>query len=603
MELEGSTEVDESGTTDTFTVVLNAQPTSNVVLSISSSDTGEATVTSLLTFTSSNWDTAQTVTVTGVDDDIIDGSQNSTLTLSIVPAITDDDFDAVADQTITVSTTDDDVAGFTVAETEGSTGVDESGTTDTITVVLNAQPDSDVVLSITSSDTGEATVTSTLTFTSANWDTAQTVTVTGADDDLIDGTISSTITISINDAASDNNFDGVADQTVTASTTDDDVAGFTIAETEGSTGVTEAGGTDTFTVVLNAQPDSDVVLSIISSDTGEATVTSSLTFTSANWDTAQTVTVTGADDDLVDGTVSSTTTISVVDAASDNNFDGVADQTVSVTTVDDDVAGFTIAETEGSTGVTEAGGTDTFTVVLNAQPDTNVILSLISGDTGEATVTSSLTFTSANWDTAQTVTVTGVDDHLVDGTETSTITIAVVDVASDNNFDDVADQTVSVSTTDDDVAGFTIVELEGSTAVDESGTTDTFTVVLNAQPDSDVVVAITSSDTGEASSNSPLTFTSSNWDTAQTVTVTGVDDFLLDGTITSDLVVAIVDASSDNNFDGVADQTVSVSTTDDDVAGFTIVELEGSTVLMNLEPLTRSPLCLTHNQTAMSFSP
>ena len=61
-------------------------------------------------------------------------------------------------------------------------------------------------------------------------------------------------------------------------------------------------------------------------------MTGTVTFTSANWDTAQTVTVTGADDDLVDGTVSSTTTISVIDAASDNNFDGVADQTVSVST-------------------------------------------------------------------------------------------------------------------------------------------------------------------------------------------------------------------------------------------------------------------------------
>ena len=44
----------------------------------------------------------------------------------------------------------------------------------------------------------------------------------------------------------------------------------------------EAGDTDTFTVVLDAQPDSDVVLSITSSDTGEANVTS-YTFTSANW--------------------------------------------------------------------------------------------------------------------------------------------------------------------------------------------------------------------------------------------------------------------------------------------------------------------------------
>ena len=359
VELEGSTEVDESGDTDTFTVVLDAQPTSDVVITIVSSDTGEATVTSTLTFTPANWDTPQIATITGIDDDIIDGSQTSTITVSVDDANSDDDFDGVADQTVSVSTTDDDVAGFTVAETEGSTGVDESGTTDTITVVLNAQPDSDVVLSITSSDTGEATVTSTLTFTSANWDTAQTVTVTGVDDDLVDGTVSSTITVSVDDANSDDDFDGVADQTVSVSTTDDDVAGFTITETEGST-VDESGTTDTFDVVLNAQPDSDVVLSITSSDTGEATVNSPLTFTAANWDTADTVTVTGADDDLIDGTISSLVTVSVVDASSDNNFDAVADQTVSVTTADDDVAGFTIVELEGSTAVDESGTTDIY---------------------------------------------------------------------------------------------------------------------------------------------------------------------------------------------------------------------------------------------------
>ena len=53
---------------------------------------------------------------------------------------------------------------------------------------------------------------------------------------------------------------------------------------------------------------------------------------------------------------------------------------------------------------------------------------------GEATATSTLTFTSANPDTAQVVTVTGVDDDLVDGTETSTMTISIVDEASDNNL-------------------------------------------------------------------------------------------------------------------------------------------------------------------------
>ena len=134
------------------------------------------------------------------------------------------------------------------------------------------------------------------------------MTVTGVDDNIIDGTISSTITVAVNDGSSDNNFDPVADQTVTATTTDNDVAGFTIAQTGGSTAVAETGTTDTFTIVLNAQPASNVVFAITSSDTGESTVTSTLTFTNANWNTAQTVTVTGVDDNLIDGSVNSTLT-------------------------------------------------------------------------------------------------------------------------------------------------------------------------------------------------------------------------------------------------------------------------------------------------------
>ena len=59
-------------------------------------------------------------------------------------------------------------------------------------------------------------------------------------------------------------------------------------------------------------------------------------------------------------------------------------------------------------------------------------------------------------------------------------------------LDAVADQTISASTTDDDVAGFTIVELEGSTDVTEAGTTDN-SPLLDAQPTSDVVIALTSS--------------------------------------------------------------------------------------------------------------
>ena len=217
-------------------------------------------------------------------------------------------------------------------------------------------------------------------------------------------------------------------------------------------------------------------------------------------------------------------TISIEDANSNDSFDAVVDQTVSATTTDDDVAGFTVDQLDGSVEVDESGTTDTFTVVLDAQPTSDVLLSLSINDNSEASVSSSLTFTPINWDSPQTVTVTGLDEETVDGIQTSTVTISVVDAVSNDSFDDVADQTVSVSTTDDDVAGFTVVEFGGSTEVDESGTTDIFTVVLDAQPTSDVVLTVTSSDTGEATVNSPLTFTPANWDTPQTVTVTGADD-------------------------------------------------------------------------------
>ncbi|GIR37546.1 MAG: hypothetical protein CM15mP49_29310 [Actinomycetota bacterium] len=59
--------------------------------------------------------------------------------------------------------------------------------------------------------------------------------------------------------------------------------------------------------------------------------------------------------------------------------------------------------------------------------------------------------------------------------------------------------------------------------------------------------------------------------------------------------------ASDNNFDAVADQTVSVSTTDDDVPGSRLLNLMVQRKLMNPEIPTPSLLSLTLNQTATSF--
>ena len=121
---------------------------------------------------------------------------------------------------------------------------------------------------------------------------------------------------------------------------------------------------------------------------------------------------------------------------------------MAVTTTDDDVAGFSLSKNVAS--VSESGTTDSFTVTLDRQPLTDVVLGVSSNDLGEATTDqSTLTFTSANWDTAQTVTITREDDVLVDGSQSSTITISVDDANSDNAFDSLADQSVAVTTADD----------------------------------------------------------------------------------------------------------------------------------------------------------
>jgi hypothetical protein len=73
----------EAGGTATFTVQLTTQPTADVTIGVSSSDTSEGTVApGTLTFMPGNWNVEQTVTVTGVDDDVDDGDQGYMVWLS-----------------------------------------------------------------------------------------------------------------------------------------------------------------------------------------------------------------------------------------------------------------------------------------------------------------------------------------------------------------------------------------------------------------------------------------------------------------------------------------------------------------------------------------
>src|SRR5204862_17428 len=200
---------------------------------------------------------------------------------------------------------------------------------------------------------------------------------------------------------------------VSAVNTDDDVAGVTVPPTSGLT-TTEAGGTATFTVVLDTQPTANVRISLSSTDLTEGTVSvARLTFTAANWNTPQTVTLTGVDDHIIDGGQSYSITLAPAVSA-DTHYNGLNPADVAATNADDDVAGIIVTPTSGLV-TRETGATATFTVVLQTQPTANVTFGLSSSNTAEGVVlTSSLTFTPANWDTPQHVTVRAVDDPLQD---------------------------------------------------------------------------------------------------------------------------------------------------------------------------------------------
>ncbi|WP_216911979.1 Calx-beta domain-containing protein, partial [Synechococcus sp. CCAP 1479/13] len=252
--------------------------------------------------------------------------------------------------------------------------------------------------------------------------------------------------------------------------------GITVTPTSGLV-TTEAGGSATFTVVLDSQPTANVTVGIASSDATEgSTNVSSLTFTPANWNVAQTVIVTGADDNIIDGTVA----YSIVTAAatsSDPNYNGFNAANVSVSNTDNDTAGVTVAPT-GGLFTSEGGGTAGFSVRLTSQPSANVSISIASSDSTEgSTNASSITFTPANWNVFQFVTVTGVDDGVVDGNIVYTILTGAT-TSTDTNYSGLAVADVGVTNVDNDAASFSISDV--SITEGNSGTTTAvFTVTLS----------------------------------------------------------------------------------------------------------------------------
>ena len=169
----------------------------------------------------------------------------------------------------------------------------------------------------------------------------------------------------------------------------------------------------------------------------------------------QTVTVTGVDNNIdhpANPMATITHTVESDDTLYDSLRDGVG--SVTVTATDDDTAGVTIAQsgTPPTTVVAENGGTDTYTVVLDTEPTDDVTVTLTSDPTGVVTISpDSLTFGDANWNTARTVTLRGINNNVIHADDPTTMISHAFSSSEDSVYDDISDVSITVTATDDDI--------------------------------------------------------------------------------------------------------------------------------------------------------
>ncbi len=204
---------------------------------------------------------------------------------------------------------------------------------------------------------------------------------------------------------------------------------------------------------------------------------------------------------FADGEAEKTFTVGIMDAAAAEPDETIAlalsapkggailgePDEATLTIADDDTAGITVSPTSGLV-TTEAGGTDTFTIVLDSQPTSDVTIPLSSSDATEGTVSpSSLTFTPGDFDTPQTVTATGVDDNVDDGDVGYQI-ITGAATSADPNYSgrDAAD--VSATNEDNDDAPAVSIDDITVNEFDTGNTAATFNVSLSAASGKTVTV-------------------------------------------------------------------------------------------------------------------
>ncbi len=565
------------GSMGTYTVVLDTRPTAAVTVMVTSGNvavTATATPALPLRFTSTNWNIPQTVTLTAVEDG---NTVSERVNVTHAASSQDTAYNtALTIDPVVVTVRDNDMAGVTVTPT--SRTIDE-GSMGTYTVVLDTRPTAAVTVMVTS---GNAAVTATATpalplrFTSTNWNMPQTVTLTAVEDG---NTVSERVNVTHAASSQDNAYDtGLAIDPVVVTVRDNDmasVAGVTVTPT--SRTINE-GSMSTYTVVLDTRPTAAVTVMVTSGNaavTATATPALPLRFTSTNWNMPQTVTLTAVEDG---NTVSERVNVTHAASSQDNAYDtGLAIDPVVVTVRDNDmasVAGVTVTPTSRTI---DEGSMRTYTVVLDTRPTAAVTVMVTSGNaavTATATPALPLMFTSTNWNMPQTVTLTAVEDG---NTVSERVNVTHAASSQDTAYDTALTiDPVVVTVRDNDMASVAGVTVTPLARIVNEGGTGTYTVVLNTLPTAEVMIAVRSEDMGAVMTTAtPLRFTTGNWETAQTVTVRGVQDADMNN---ETVRVTHTATSTDTAYAGVTIAPVTVSVTDDDMPAGVSVSLTSLTV-------------------------
>lgn len=427
----------------------------------------------------------------------------------------------------------------------------EAGGSATFSVALRTAPSANVYIVFLSASPTEVSVSGgTIAFTPTNWNVAQIVTLHGVDDSIADGDMPFRVW-SESAVSSDTVYSGVAVPDVNGTNVDDDVPSIVVSPTSGLS-TSEAGGTAAFDVHLAVAPTSDVSIPVVSLNRAEGVVSSAspLTFTATNWNISQTVTVTGVDDSAFDGPVDYVVRVGP-SMSSAILYDGVAGADVVLTNIDDDMPGLVVLP-QSDMHTREDGSSAELTVELTSQPSSDVDLTISSSNTLEGTPAPTFfTFTALDWSVPRTVTVTGVDDFVSDGDQPYQITVHVAG-SSDADYASLPEVLVDAVNEDDEAPPAIFVSPTSGLITSEQGANATFTMSLSTPPSSAVSVSITSNTPTEGTVSAPsVTFTTTNWSTPQTITVTGVSDHAYDGDVAYTVVTGAA-ASLDLRYNGLA---------------------------------------------------